>query len=103
MQRNKHEKLIQEWAKDTSRVVQYRLDYARPWTDLYKVPQWDEIYEYRLKPYDITFVQKIVVNKHNNHVSAYPESQVLADGFAFAKVEFTIDSETRTIKGVKLL
>lgn len=100
-EKNIHEKLIQEWAKDTSQVVQF-FDGMR-WGDCAGAPSWSAQTQYRLKPYEITFVQKIVVNKHSNHVSAYGKDTSIASGYAVTKVEFTMDSETRTIKSVRLL
>lgn len=54
MAKHKHHDMIVEWAKDTSRTVQWSLIGGDFWTDCTIVPQWDAKYMYRFKPEEST-------------------------------------------------
>ena len=55
MAKHKHHDMIVEWAKDTSRTVQWSLtDRDGDWLDCTSNPHWDAKHMYRFKPEEST-------------------------------------------------
>lgn len=89
-----HHDLIVEWAKDTSRVVQYRMQEHMDW-DITSTPSWIPGYQYRFKPEPKPDVM------HEYVCDIY--KQRIPEHYEKPNLRLTFDGETGKLKSVEML